>query len=153
MCKNESQTDVGPESLAINNTLFRRFLTLVALKTTARIFNRQGACVPILKHLIVKSDGFVDLTEAATMKFVAEKTTIPLPKVWCSFVRNGRTYIVMERIQGDPIAKGWDKRSQESKDKLFAQLKLMIQELRSLQPPPGIAASVLSKPYKNFTCG
>ncbi|KAJ3542100.1 hypothetical protein NM208_g4033 [Fusarium decemcellulare] len=135
MRKNENQKDTGPESLAINNTPFRRFLTLVALKTTARIFNRQGACVPISKHLIVKSDGFVDLTEAATMKFVADNTSIPVPKVWCSFMSNGRTYIVMERIQGDPIAKGWDERSQESKDKLFAQLKLNIQDLRSLQPP------------------
>ncbi|KAF4449242.1 small s, partial [Fusarium albosuccineum] len=37
---------------------------------------------------------------------------------------------------GDPIAKGWDERSQESKYKLFAQLKLNIQDLRSLQRPP-----------------
>lgn len=137
MSKNARRLDAGPESLAINNTPIRRLLTLLALKTTARLFRRQGTCVPISKHLIVKSDGFVDLTEAATMRFLASNTSIPVPKVWCSFVHNGGVYIVMERIRGDCISKGWDDRSQESKDKLFAQLRLMMQELRSLQPRPG----------------
>lgn len=51
------------------------------------------------------------------------------------FLHNGRVYIVMERIQGDCISKAWDTRSEESKDKLLGQLKLMIEELRTLQPP------------------
>ncbi|KAH7248414.1 kinase-like domain-containing protein [Fusarium solani] len=138
MSRDARPLDACPESLTINNTPLRRFLTLLGLKTTARLFHHRGACVPISKHLIVKSDSFVDLTEAATMRFVATNTSVPVPKVWCSFVHNGRTYIVMERIQGDCISRGWDDRSKESKDKLLAQLKLMMQELRSLQPLPGM---------------
>lgn len=129
--------DVDHESLAINNTPFRRILTLLALKTTARTFRRRGLCVPISKHLLVKWGRFVNLTEAATMKFLTSNTSIPVPKVWCSFVSNGFTYIVMERIHGKCLGEGWGSRSQESKDKLLAQLRHMIQELRSLQPPPG----------------
>ncbi|KAI5850816.1 kinase-like domain-containing protein [Durotheca rogersii] len=129
--------DADPEIPAINNTRLRRFLTLLALKTTARLFRRQGACIPISKRLLVKSDSFVHLAEAATMKFIADNTTIPVPKVWCSFTHNGRVYIVMERIQGDPIPRGWGSRSKVSQEKLLAQLKPMIQELRSLQPRPG----------------
>lgn len=129
--------NAGPESISINDTPFRRFITLLALKTTARLFGRRGACVPISRHLIVKSDTFVDLTEAATMKFVAANTSVPVPKVWCSFARNGRAYIVMQRIRGDCITDGWWRRSDESKDKLLAQLEGIIQELRSLKPPPG----------------
>ncbi|KND87709.1 hypothetical protein TOPH_07663 [Tolypocladium ophioglossoides CBS 100239] len=72
------------------------------------------------------------------MRFVANNTSIPVPKVWRSFSRNGCAYIVIERIQGDCISKGWDNRPKESKDKLLAQLKAMIQELRSLQPLPGV---------------
>lgn len=70
------------------------------------------------------------------MKFVANNTSVPIPKVWCSFTRNGRVYLVMERIRGDCIAKGWDERSKESKDTLLAQLKVMVEEIRSLQPRP-----------------
>ncbi|KAG8406145.1 hypothetical protein J3458_021472 [Metarhizium acridum] len=135
MSRDARHLDAGHESLAINNTRIRRFLTLVGLKTTARFFRRQGSCVPISRRLIVKSDAFVDLTEGATMRFVAN-TSVPVPKVWCSFVRNGRVYLVMERIQGDCIAKGWDDRNKESKDKLLAQLKLMMEGIRSLQPRP-----------------
>ncbi|EEU37261.1 uncharacterized protein NECHADRAFT_92249 [Fusarium vanettenii 77-13-4] len=137
MPKKQKPRDTCPESLVINNSPLRRFLTLLGLKTTSRLFRRRGACVPISKHLIVKSDSFVDLTEAATMRFVATNTSVPVPKVWCSFVRNGRVYIVMERIRGDCISTGWDERSQESRNKLLAQLKLLIENLRLLQPLPG----------------
>ncbi|EFY90662.1 hypothetical protein MAC_03242 [Metarhizium acridum CQMa 102] len=136
MSRDARHLDAAHGNLAINNTRIRRFLTLVALKTTARFFRRQGACVPISRRLIVKSDAFVDLTEGATMRFVSNNTSVPLPKVWCSFIRNGRVYLVMERIRGDCIAKGWDERYKESKDKLLSQLKLMVEEIRSLQPRP-----------------
>lgn len=131
------RSDAGPESPAINDTRLRRLLTLLGLKTTARLCRPRGACVRISKHLVVKSDRFVDLTEAATMKFIADNTSVPVPKVWCSFVRNGRTYIVMERIQGDCISSGWDDRSKESKGKLLAQLRLLVEQVRLLQPLPG----------------
>ena len=56
------------ESLAINNTFIRRMLTLLALKTTAKLNDRDGTCVPISKLKIVK----FGIWEAATMKYVAE---------------------------------------------------------------------------------
>ncbi|KAK2803491.1 hypothetical protein FQN50_006926 [Emmonsiellopsis sp. PD_5] len=137
MQRGKRRLNAEPKSLAINDTPLHRFLTLFALKTTAQLFRRRAACVPISKHLIVKSDAFVDFTEAATMRFIAENTSIPVPKIWCAFKRNGCVYIVMERIQGDCISKGWNYRTKKSQDKLLAQLKLMIEELRSLQPPGG----------------
>jgi serine/threonine protein kinase len=127
----------GNENLAINDTWFRRWLTLLALKTTARLYPRTGVCVRISNQLIVKSDAFVDLTEAATMKFVAKNTSLPVPKIYCSFVHHGRTYIVMEVIQGHPIGEGWNMRPIESKVKLALQLKRMLEELRRLEPSPG----------------
>jgi hypothetical protein len=51
----------GTESLAIKNTFIRRICTLVALKTTARLFKRNGACIPISKRLIVKTGPYVHL--------------------------------------------------------------------------------------------
>ncbi|PGH20108.1 hypothetical protein AJ80_03676 [Polytolypa hystricis UAMH7299] len=72
------------------------------------------------------------------MRFVAENTSLPVPKVYCAFVRKNRAYIVMERIQGEVIPRTWKRISEESRQKLFTQLKRMIQELRALKPPPGI---------------
>lgn len=126
----------GTEHLAINHTFARRFLTLLALKTTAKFYTRDGFCVPISKHRIVKTGPFVHLTEAATMKFVAENTSLPVPKVYCSFVRKNRAYIVMERIRGEEIPKSWKNLSDKSRQNIFAQLKHMLQELRAIKPPP-----------------
>ncbi|KAK3317915.1 kinase-like domain-containing protein [Apodospora peruviana] len=133
----------GTEDLAINNTPFRRLLTLLALKTTARLYRRHGDCVPISPSLIVKSGRFVHLTEAATMQFVAKNTSnIPVPKVWCSFVHKNRAYIVMERIQGKEFVVAWPDLPEPSRQRLLSQLRQMLQELRSLRPPsPGVVQS------------
>ncbi|KAF5586671.1 serine threonine kinase [Fusarium subglutinans] len=126
----------GTSSLAINNTLPRRWLTLVALKTSARFYKHDGPCIPISKSLIVKKGPFVHLTEAATMEFVAAKTTIPVPTVHCSFVHKNRAHIVMQRIQGKSIADAWRDLSDADRSNIFAQLRRMFQELRSLTPAP-----------------
>jgi hypothetical protein len=125
----------GTKGMAIKNTLVRRLTTLIGLKTTARFFKRDGDCIPISKHLIVKTGPFVHLTEAATLKFVADNTTIPVPKVFCSFLHKDRAYIVMERIQGKSIPAAWKSLSEESRQKIFDQLKAIFRELRTLKPP------------------
>ncbi|KAF2183005.1 hypothetical protein K469DRAFT_728320 [Zopfia rhizophila CBS 207.26] len=113
------------EALAINNTYARRFLARLALHTTAKLFNRDGPCIPISKHRILKTGYSVHLTEAVTMKYVAENTSIPVPKVYCSFLHRNSN-----------LAGAWRYLSEESLQKIFLQLKDMIQELRALQPLP-----------------
>lgn len=127
----------GTEHLAINNTFIRRSLALLALKTTARFYAWMGFCIPISKKKIIKTGPFVHLIEAATTKFVAENTSIPVPKIHCSFVYRNRAYIVMERIQGDELPTAWKKLSEGSRQKVFDQLKRMLRELRALEPPSG----------------
>lgn len=127
----------GTESLAINNTLPRRLLTRLALKTLGKLHKSDGLCTPISKPAIIKTGFRVHLTEAATMKFVADNTSIPIPKVHCAFVHKGRAYILMERIRGDDIPRAWGKLSEPARDKVYAQLRAMLQELRALKPPPG----------------
>ncbi|KAF2107557.1 kinase-like domain-containing protein [Lophiotrema nucula] len=125
------------EHLAINNTLVRRLLTRLALYTTAKLFKSDGLCVPISKHKIVKTGFRVHLTEGATMKYLAENTTVPVPHVYCSFLYKNRAYIVMERIQGDELSKASKTMSKESVDIVFTQLRKFFQELRKLKPPLG----------------
>ncbi|KAK2737298.1 hypothetical protein FQN57_000382 [Myotisia sp. PD_48] len=127
----------GTEHLAFNDTPTNRALTLLALKTVARFHPRYGVCVPISKNKIVKSGPRVHLTEAATMRFVAQNTSLPIPKVYCAFVRKNYAYIVMEKIQGEVIPKAWKSLSEEARRNILSQLKKMIQELRALRPAEG----------------
>ncbi|CRK20821.1 hypothetical protein HYQ46_007801 [Verticillium longisporum] len=125
----------GTEHLAINNTWLRRFLTRLALHTAAKFYSRDGLCIPISKHKIVKTGIRTHLTEGATLKYLEENTSIPVPKVFCSFLHKNRAYIVMERIQGDELPTALNVLSPEALEGLFLQLRKFIQELRALKPP------------------
>ncbi|CAD0108010.1 unnamed protein product [Aureobasidium uvarum] len=125
------------QDLAINNTRFYRLFTRIALKTWGRLYKADGFCSPISRRMIVKTGPSVDLTEAATMKFISENTSIPVPKVHCSFIHKGRTYILMERIRGEEIPRAWKRLGEEGRAKMFAHLKQMIEEMRALKPPSG----------------
>ncbi|OAL48375.1 hypothetical protein IQ07DRAFT_100072 [Pyrenochaeta sp. DS3sAY3a] len=71
------------------------------------------------------------------MRYLAENTAIPVPKVYCSFLHKNRAYIVMERFQGEELPRAWKSLSEESLENVFRQLRVIFQELRSLKPPPG----------------
>ncbi|KAK4495131.1 hypothetical protein PRZ48_013458 [Zasmidium cellare] len=122
---------------AINDTFFYRLFIKLALKTLGLFHKSDGLCTPISKRLIVKTGHRIRLTEAATMKYIGEHTSIPVPKVYCSFVYNRRACILMERIQGDDLPAVWDGLSEDGRQKVYAQLRTIIDELRALKPPPG----------------
>jgi hypothetical protein len=69
------------------------------------------------------------------MRFVARNTSIPVPNVYCAFTYEGATYIAMERIKGDMLAKGWVKSCPGSKATLPAQLRGMVEELCRVPSP------------------
>ncbi|KAH8696351.1 kinase-like domain-containing protein [Talaromyces proteolyticus] len=141
---------IGPkptneEDLEFNNTIINCSITLLGLKTTAHFFSRTSTFIPISKYKIVKKGftkgpphwyGCEDQTEAATLRFLARKTSLPVPKVYCSFRHKNHFYIVMERIQGETLSEAWPKLSKVSKYEIYAQLRDMFQELRSLEPHP-----------------
>jgi aminoglycoside phosphotransferase (APT) family kinase protein len=54
------------------------------------------------------------------MKFVAEHTSIPVPKVYCSFVYKDRAFILMERIRGDAIPNAWGKLPEAARQKVYS---------------------------------
>lgn len=124
------------QDLAINNNRVNRLFTRIALKTWGRLYKRIGLCMPISKKMIVKAGPFVDLTEAATMKYISENTSIPVPKVHCSFVHKDCTYILMERVKGVSIGRVLHTLGDDGRQKVFAQLKRMMDEMRSLPPTP-----------------
>lgn len=130
-------TDLTLDSQPIHNTWFRRYLTVAAVKCLWRFRPRSGRALLISKKLCIKCGSFQHLSEAATMQFIAKHTSIPVPKIYCAFKRKDWTYIVMERIDGEMVYLEWSMRTEESKAKILAQLKRMIEEMRRLPPPKG----------------
>lgn len=136
----------GLESLEVNDTFYWRLLTVTLLRfhhASRRIrslFQRRyrahvGHAYSLSRHMIVKTGGDVRLDEAATMRSIAERTNIPVPKVLSAFVRKGAVYIVMERIQGQELAKVWRHMSEQTRASVLDQLRLLLDALRALQPP------------------
>ncbi|KAL4796008.1 hypothetical protein BDV19DRAFT_378479 [Aspergillus venezuelensis] len=112
-------------SKPVNNTFRCRYSTILGVKLLALMRPHHGSVLMVTDNLCVKYGRRVHLTEASIMRFVAQHTTIPVPKVLCAFEQSGIVYIVMERINGDMLGKGWVKRSEKLK----------------LQPPEGTGIS------------
>jgi serine/threonine protein kinase len=122
---------------AVNDTFFNRLYTRLAHKTLGKLNKSDGLCTPISRSRLIKTGHRVCLREATTMRFVAERTSIPVPTVYCSFVHKDRAFILMERIRGDALPKAWGSLPESARQMIYSQLKGMIQELRALEPPPG----------------
>ena len=80
------------------------------------------------------------------MQFITSHTSIPVPKIYCAFVHKRSTYIVMERIRGEMLAKEWSSIPENSREKIFAQLRTMVNEMRVLLAPTAAVANVLGGP-------
>ena len=134
-------------SQPINASRLNRHLVLLAVTLLHRFRPRSGRVIFLTSNYCIKHGPFLHLNEAAAMKVVAERTTVPVPKVYCAFERKGSTYILMERIDGKMIADRWIRRSEQSQAALLAQLRGYIAQLRALASPRSgvIAAADLSK--------
>ncbi|KAI8937905.1 hypothetical protein NX059_005589 [Plenodomus lindquistii] len=137
----EKESFANAQSQAINASPFRRYLILFAIKLLKRFRKRSGSTLFLSRKLCVKYGTRTSLSEASTMQFVAKHTSIPVPRVYCAFTKRNRTYIVMERIQAEPIGAGWFQRSEESKAKILGQLKKMIGEMRSITSSEGMGVA------------
>lgn len=126
-----------PSDLSINATFWRRCLTLLEIKLKHRRGLRYSSVLFLSNKRCVKYDARSQLSEAHTMLFIAQYTSIPVPKIHCAFRHKNRTYIVMERMAGDKLAQGWYQRSPDSKAKILSQLRRIMDEMRSIPPPEG----------------
>ncbi|KAJ7276623.1 kinase-like domain-containing protein [Mycena rebaudengoi] len=79
------------------------------------------------------------------MRFIAENTTVPVPKVY-SVRKYGRvTAIEMEFVRGREATHAWNTMSVEAQRALLEELISYVKQLRSLTPPtPELVASTTS---------
>lgn len=134
------QSVTVPQAKPINNTWWRRNLSLLSIQVTQHLTNsRRGSVIRLLGNRIcVKYDSSLSLADAATLQFVAQYTSVPVPKVYCAFERKGKVYIVMEWIRGEVLANALFHRSEKSKAEITLQLQRMLAELRNLPHPEGL---------------
>lgn len=100
---------------------------------------------------LVKFGKRVHLSEAFALLLVAQKTTVPVPKVCQAFTKCGTTYIVMEKIDGIGMDQVWDKMSDADKDRAVEDLKGYYQQLRSIpHPRPGTICTAAADDHPLF---
>ena len=115
---------------AINNTWLRRHLTLTSIAILKRFRPWSGRVLFLTPKICVKYGTTMQLSEVAAMELVRKSTSVPAPKVHCSFRRKGVTYLVMERIEGDLIGSNWHQRTEASRAELLSQLRSESAALR-----------------------
>ncbi|USP80544.1 kinase-like protein [Curvularia clavata] len=128
-------------SQQVNASAFRRYLTLFTLKLLRRSQERRSKVLFASDKICIKYGRTATLNEASALQFIAKHTSIPVPRVYCAFIHQHRTYIVMERMRGEPVARGWTRRSEESKAKILDQLKKMVEEMRRISPPEDVGVA------------
>lgn len=115
-------------------------------------------------HRIVKFDRH--LSEIKALELVAEKTTIPVPKIVEIHPIAGSADlvdVVYKFVPGETLARAWQHLGAEEKRRIVAQLADYIEQLRSLVPPEeGHVANVAlgpaydhrlgSRPFGPFKC-
>lgn len=84
---------------------------------------------------IAKTGDGVNMSEAATLRYVRQHTSIPVPEVFESYIHpeTGHPCIVMEYIEGKTLDEEWSAYSVEEKKKVIGQLKGYIGQLRSIK--------------------
>ncbi|TFY62614.1 hypothetical protein EVG20_g6636 [Dentipellis fragilis] len=75
--------------------------------------------------------------ETAALQLVAGNTTVPVPRVWLSLSWSGKHYIFMSRISGATLENVWKDYSPETRNRIVAQLRGYVAQIRTLQTPYG----------------
>lgn len=127
-----------------NASPLKRWKTLFQIIISKHIPSRQhpnSSIIFLSPTKLVKYGRTVYLSEASALHFLASFVpNLPIPKLQCAFRddKNGLTYIVMKKIDGQSLSETWCESSEQEKDELVAQLKGIFKDLRALKKPPGI---------------
>ncbi|WPB05444.1 uncharacterized protein RHO25_010096 [Cercospora beticola] len=111
------------ERIRINNAFLKQ---CILLRPHSRAFR--------LNHnIVIKTGSKARLLEAETMKLLASQTSIPVPRVYDSYIQpDGCGVLIMEHIEGQTLSQAWPHYDQAQKQSITAQLKHYLDELRSI---------------------
>lgn len=101
-------------------------------------------CTPVTTRisetLVLKHGKYVRLTEATTMQFIRDNTTLPVPRVFDAWKHgDGTTVILMEWIGGEDVQTletCWPLLTSRQKTDIASQVRGHLDQIRSLVQPP-----------------
>jgi Phosphotransferase enzyme family len=131
-------------------TLPRPLPTLDEIESSGYILNESGGSkVVVVGPYVVKFGHQVDLAEGENMLFVAQNTSVPVPRVYALFrdSQGEKSYIIMERIMANTLQSEWPSLSNTQREAITSKLGLLLKELRSL-PSPGGYCSLGNRPLQ-----
>lgn len=100
--------------------------------------NRSAVKVVALgPHFVVKYGKRLKLDEGRMMIFVRQCTQIPVPRVFALYHDSGQSFIVMERIHGQPLHEVWQTLDNRKKEKIAEQMHNYLGQLRRVKSPGG----------------
>lgn len=115
------------------------------LQSTEVLSNRDASAtvVKVGEQFAVKYGGIVDPLEAENAIFVAQNSSVPVPKVYGTLSEEGtkRNFIIMELIPGEPLHKAWPNLTPSEKEEVVSQIRKAMLDLRGI-PSPGYIGSV-----------
>jgi hypothetical protein len=106
------------------------------------------------RHRVVK--GPCQLAELEALRFVAQITSIPVPKIHRTYIYHGKLFIELEYIKGQDLGCAWrqDLLFADQKKAIIDELAGYVSQLRNLQPPQtGIVASAESNSCLDYRIG
>ncbi|KAJ5150472.1 Aminoglycoside phosphotransferase [Penicillium coprophilum] len=139
--------------------------TLVTLLESAPSLHTLGGTkvVRLSRNLVMKGGGTVLPCEAETLKFVASKTSIRVPRVYRTFQVEDETqyfgtkgYIVMDFIPGQPLDKCWADLPSDNQRQIATQIADVIKEMQSiviLQPGPFGGGKFRGRLFTDYSAG
>jgi Phosphotransferase enzyme family len=109
-------------------------ITMAHLEHCQRVGSALENLWRINETTIVKYGNAVRMAEAAAMRLVRDKTSVPVPKVDEAYMHEGTTNgcIVMQFIDGTPLNEMWHGYAEEEKKSIVAQLRGYLLELRQV---------------------
>ncbi|KAG6012339.1 hypothetical protein E4U43_007837 [Claviceps pusilla] len=103
-------------------------------------------------HRVIK--GPCRPTEVEGLRYIAEHTTIPVPKVFAVHIDEGCIYVEMSYIKGQTLGAACRSLSTEQKNVITAELKQYLTILRELPPPvEDQVSSAFQNPTRDFRVG
>lgn len=82
---------------------------------------------------ILKVGRNVGMGEAEALCLVSEKTSVPVPQLHNAYTIGDVGYILMDLVQGIPLTDCWDRMSDEEQQSIVEQLRMYVNELRSIE--------------------
>ena len=107
------------------------------VSSSENIWNLSGRdVVKIDENLVAKCGPTLEnLEEAASMQFIRQLTSIPVPEIVRVHAQGRKAYVFMSYIPGSTLQDLWPTLSMEARQNITDQLKTFMDELRAVPSP------------------